>query len=461
MSLRAQVLRGGTYLSLRQGLGMLVSFGGTLVLTRTIGPGAYGLYAVALGIYAYLFSLSQWGIGVYLVRREGELVLKDYHQAFSLLLLLGIGTTVLALLLLPLLANWVRLGGFKPVAAAMFAALPLNLLTLPPLARLERALDYRKVALVELGSQIAYYLIALPLAFRGFGVWAAVAGWWAQQSLAVGLLHKLSNYRPRWYWEPVRLRTMIKYGLGFSASIWIWQLRSLVNPLIVGRYAGAEAAGFIALAIRIVEHLSFVKGASWRLSIAAFAKLQEERARLIKALTEGMRLQILVLGPFLLGFGLVGPWLLPSLLSTSWAPVMGIFPFIALGYLVNALFALQSSALYVLRRNWEVALFHFSHIALFAGGAWLLVPRLGLLGYGWAEIIALPSYLVIHLVNIKHVGKPDYLLPGVWTLALAVALFWHSIGILAFIPLLGVLVWPATWKALADYWKAIGGLRYG
>ncbi|MER3484535.1 MAG: hypothetical protein C4310_12185 [Chloroflexota bacterium] len=89
MKLRDQVLRGGAYLSLRQGVGMLVSFAGLLLLARAIGPEAYGLYAAALNLYTYFLGLSQWGVGPYLVRREGETEAEDYQQAFSLLLLLG------------------------------------------------------------------------------------------------------------------------------------------------------------------------------------------------------------------------------------------------------------------------------------------------------------------------------------------------------------------------------------
>jgi PST family polysaccharide transporter len=345
------------------------------------------------------------------------------------------------------------------VAAAIFAGLPLNLASLPPLAQLERALNYHKVAAVELGGQLAYYVMALPLAFCGFGIWAAVAGWWCQLLLTTGLVYKISGSRPRWLWDPPRLKTMVSYGLGFSASIWIWQLRSLVPPLVVGRYAGAEAVGYVALAIRLVESLGFVKAVTWRVSIAALAKVQDERARLIKAITEGMRLQVLALGLLYLGFVLIGPWLLPILLCERWTPVMQIFPFIALGYLVNALFNLHSSALYVVRRNWEVAFFHLIHIILFVGGALILVPRLGIIGYGLGEVIALLSYLFIHFKVVKLIGTPDYLLAGIWTVAFAFSLFWQSIGIVAFVPLLGTLMWPATWKAAAyylkDLWRAL------
>src|SRR5919112_5094854 len=143
MNLRTTVLRGGVYLILRQGLGIAIGVAGMILLTRAIGPGAYGLYAAAMGIVVYLSGLSKWGIDVYLIRREEEPQPQDYHQAFSLLLMLGLTVAGLGILALPFLESWVRLEGFGPLAVALFSSLPVSLLHLVPLARLERELDYR------------------------------------------------------------------------------------------------------------------------------------------------------------------------------------------------------------------------------------------------------------------------------------------------------------------------------
>jgi O-antigen/teichoic acid export membrane protein len=46
-----------------------------------------------------------------------------------------------------------------------------------------------------------------------------------------------------------------------------------------------------------------------------------------------MNLQIVSIGPFLLGFALFGPWVVPLILGAGWKPVIEIFLLIALGYL--------------------------------------------------------------------------------------------------------------------------------
>ena len=457
-SLRTQVLRGGTFLVIRQGLGVIIGLGGVLLLTRAIGPEKYGLYAACLNIFGYVQSLSQLGIEIFVVRREGEEDSQVYHQAFTLLLLLGLGGMLLSLLGLPLLSQWVRLDGFSSVAGVIFLGLPLVLLSQVPLARLERRLDYKRVAVIELGSQLIYYLVALPLAFQGAGVWAPVAGWCTQQIQTVGLLFLISRYRPRLCWNPDLIKQMLTYSVGYSASSWVWQLRNLVNPLVVGRYAGAEAVGYVALAIRLVEVLSFVKGATWRLSIAALGRLQGDPIRLGKAVSEGMSLQILALGPLLVAASWVSPLILPLLFGDRWLPVIQIYPFIALSYLSNAMFNMHSSVLYVLQKNWEVTAFHVAHIILFAGASLLLVPRLSsIVGYGWGEVVALASYAVIHIFVVRNISSPDYRLPMLWWSASAAALFVYQLGWWSALGLVIIAFLPSTYQQIGYYIKSLRG----
>ncbi|BAY13954.1 oligosaccharide flippase family protein [Calothrix sp. NIES-2098] len=453
MNLRSQVLRGGVYLAIRQGMGMVISLVGVLLLTRAIGPQQYGLYTAAFGLFYYLQNVSQLGITVYLVRREGEEKSTVYHQAFTLLLLVSLIGVVLSQLAVPLLAGWVNLKGFQPIFQVLSLSLPVVLLSQVPMARLERQLDYKQVAWIEFVGQIAYFLVALPIAFQGGGAWGPAAGWWVQQLHLLVLFFWADRYQPRLCWQPDLVKQMLAYSVGYSASFWVWQLRSLVNPLLVGRLLGAEAVAYIALASRMVELLGFVKSATYRLSIATLARLQGDRYRMMQAITEGMALQVLALGPFLVIVSWLGPWFLPLLFGAKWSPVMHIYPFIALSLLANALFNLHSSALYALKRNWEITLYHIIHITLFFVVALLLIPRLGLIGYGWAEVATILSYGLIHSFLVRDVSSPDYSFAGLLAVAFGLALFPYQLGWWVVIGVAIALLLPNTQHKLIELWK--------
>lgn len=82
------------------------------------------------------------------------------------------------------------------------------------------------------------------------------------------------------------------YGVSFSAANWVWSARQLVAPLIVRRLLGPEGVAYINLAMRVVEALSFVRAATWRLSVAALAKVQADAVRLRRVMKEAAMLQV-------------------------------------------------------------------------------------------------------------------------------------------------------------------------
>jgi PST family polysaccharide transporter len=438
---------------LRQAFGLVLGLAGVLLLTRLIGPRDYGLYAAALAIVSFVSSVGRLGVEVYLVRREEPPDVHVYGQAFTLLLVSGMGLTALCLVASPLLLYWYDEEQFLPPLQALLLGLPLMLLCLPAFAALERDINFRKVAILELVGQLIFYTVALPLALLDLGVWAPVTGFWVWQAWLVGAGYAFARLRPRLTWSPALLRDMLGYGIGFSVSAWIWGLRSLVNPLVVGRYLGPESVGYVSLAIRLAEVLSFVRDATWRVSITALARVQGTHVRLRRVMEEAMTLQVLGLAP-VLALGAAGLWVVPALLGSRWQPILDVFPYIALGCLINAVFNMHSAVLYVLKRNGAVALFNVVHIALFAGAALLLVPSVGLVGYGLAEIVAVVGYLVVHrqvtkLFPLSYRGTLPWLLgvaPAIF--AVVLPLPWTLLPVL---PVIALLCRRDTRRILAKY----------
>jgi PST family polysaccharide transporter len=206
------------------------------------------------------------------------------------------------------------------------------------------------------------------------------------------------------------------------------------------------------LAIRFVETLGFARYATWRLALAALAKVQSDKQRLARAIHQGMWLQMIAVGLPLAAFALVGPWFCGTMLGKSWGLTFAIFPFLALATLVNAGMNLHVSALLALRQNSQVTACCVVLVGIFAGAALGLVPRLGVAGYGWAELAAFPGYLLVHGYALRAVGTINYRPAAVWFLAIALSLFvgqWYAWAYLGWLPLVAR---RATWLECRQLW---------
>jgi O-antigen/teichoic acid export membrane protein len=453
--LRRRVVRGGAAIVIRQGLGIALGVVNVLFVTRIIGPSQYGIYAAANGMVAFIATAATWGVDVYLLRKSHEPTAAEYNQAFTLL----VATSAVFVAALALFRHHIaNLAGIPQLVlpiVVMSLYVPLNLINIPGVVRLDRALRFERVARIEIAGQASGYAIAVPLALHGMGCWAPIIGLLAGQALLFVLIYVSAPMRLRLCWDRHLVREMLGYGLSYSGAVWVWQLRALVNPLVVGRFAGAEGVGFVALAIRLVEVLAFIRQVTWRIAMAALAKLGDSKARLRASITEGMSLQVLAVGIPLTVFAGVGPLILPYIFGRRWDPAFRLFPFLALSYLLTATFNLHTSVLALLKQNGQVMKFNLVHVFLFAGSAVLLLPRMGYVGYGWAEVAAFSGYFLLHRYISLNVGSPDYRSAVLWCLACSVVIVISAsqspLRVLAFLLLAIPLLFPAQRAFIERY----------
>ena len=460
MSLRAQVLRGGAYLALRQLLTLGISFAGIVALTRLIGPTDYGRFAGSLQIVLFLTLVGRFGVDAYVIRREQQLTPEGYGLAFGVMAVSSLALTTATVALVAVAPAWLVDPAFVRPLQWLVLALPLSLLLAPALATLDRNLDYRSIAILELGNAGLFYAVAVGLAAADFGVWAPVVAYWVAQAfmLAGSLVRaRVPVARPR---SLDGLRELLRYGVGFTASSWLHDLRNLANPIVVGGVLGPAAVGYVSLALRVCELAGFARAAGYRLSLSALARVSAERERLRRALDDAMVLQTIAVGPPLVVAALAAPWIFELGLGESWAPVAEVFPFVALAYLVTAPVSMERSLLYVVGDNRGALVFSALYVALLFGSAAALVrllddPR----GYGIAELVALAAYAVVH-VRAARLAPVGYGRIAPWVAAFAPPLFLVFVPLalapLLALPLVVVLLAPAPRRTIRG---VLGDLR--
>lgn len=449
--LRTSAVRGGIYLVSRQAIAAGLKLIGVLLITRVLGPTRYGAFVAAYNIYQYALLLGQAGVGIYLLRYHGDLPEAARRTAYTLLLGTGL---LLALALEALrgpLSGWVGITGFSDVLTVMAFALPFQLLLIPATTLLERKLDYRAVATVEIGSDVAYYALAAVLVLSGEGPVALGISLLVQQALFFVLAHHLSRTWPRFGFDKGTVREIAAYAATYSFANWIWQLRMLVNPLVAAPALGARDVGLIGMTVGILEMLSVIKTVVWRLSVSVLGRLQHDAEKLRRAVTEGMEMQTLGVGAILLGFGWFGWLIIPIVFGTRWLPVMDYYPYVALAYLTVAAFNVHSAVMAVVDRNRDLGLCFIVHVALFGGTAWYAVRHFGPVGYGYGELAGIPAFLLVHLVLARAVGSPKYGVAALWWCGAAVGLFWQQLGLWAVAVPFVALLMPASLGRIAGY----------
>jgi PST family polysaccharide transporter len=336
----------------------------------------------------------------------------------------------------------------------LLISIPINICWAPAQARLERAFQYRRLAYLELGGDVVLYGTSVPLALAGFGVWAPTVGYVAWQSfLFVGSL-LAARTPPRLAWEPAEARRMLRFGGGYGVVTLLANLAGLVNPIVVGHYAGPSGVGIVAVASRLATTVAFVNRAVWRLAVVALSRVQDDLARLRRGIEEAMAIQVVVLGPFLAGFSIASSVVVPAVFGHRWTQVIDLFPYIALGDLLMTALLVPQAVLFAKGQNRPVVVKQVFNLAVFGLLAALLVPTVGLDGYGIAFVGSSVPLFIVHFAARRIV---DYSIERSlqWTIAFGPPMFFPLVPglwkLVLLIPLGLVLLRPRARRELAGY----------
>jgi len=462
-SLRTRVLKGSVYLVLRNGISMLIGLVGSLFVTRLIGPDNYGLYMAAFGIFGYLSNAVSPSVAAYLVREQSPDFLKHFHLTFWWLLGLGMiaaGIASAAVITVAQLSG--QNNDFKWIAVLQFVLLPLALISAVPQALLERDLNYRSLATIQLCSQITFYLAAAPLAWRGAGAWALVTGFWLSQIVQAVGYYTAARYRPRWYWNCHAWKQMLSYSFSHSLSGWLYNLRDLAPSVILFPLAGERAVGYYALADRFMRMIGFLYTAFGGVAFSAFARLQEDKERFIRAIQESIQYLIVFLGVVLSVFvaciGLVASWIL----SSKWNVIIiqQLCILMASRILLSSVFGVQTQALYVVGQNWLKLKANLAFAVSLIAVSGVLV---GVAPLAYAPLVFVLADHIAHIPTYwydmygvrKHIGRIDYRVILIWLAAAQAAVFAPLVSNWLYLITIGLLLHPASLISLRGVYESL------
>lgn len=418
--LKQKILQGGFFLTNRVVLGMVIAAVGSVVLLRLLGLKAVGLYGVVTFLVSFLSGqLVDPGIGAYLTRKPAAPDRSDLRTATTLLYLFAIVAGVLLYLAAKPLAQWYgepELELLVPLAILSFLPFAWSRV---PMCLLDRDLEYKKIAWIELASTAAYYGVAIAGALAGWGALALVVG---EIARVFTLALVASLVRP-WFagfgLSREQAQPMLRFGFGYAGSLALWNFNGAIAPLLVGKMAGLEALGVVRTAYAIVNQLSLLKNVAWRLSLPAIAKIQEEKQRVVRAVAEGVGYQLWLAALPLFCFASQRDWIVPLLYGEKWRPAATVLMLACLSPVVNAVFSLHSASLYAAGRPMEVTRFIVAYTAILWPAAAWLISQHGALGLPMAEILVLPLYWLLHRSFERVFGRVEML----GTLALVALLY--------------------------------------
>lgn len=411
-----------------RGAGMrVVSLAANLALLALVTPADLGLLAVVRGITALAGNTTDLGFAWALLRRPEAPTREEYGALGGVQLCM-----MLALLLVAALEPaWLaRLASVGPEWRWWLLAVLATTVTVPlgtsAKIRIERRLDYRRIAFYDMSSVLLLNLGLLGFAWAGhfaLGVFLATGGTILYSNLLL------------WWWSPGPLpafapgawRRLAREFAGFSAGHACYLLFSSATPIAVANLFGLSVAGLWSFAVRLGNVLQVAFEGFRRAAVPAAALIsrsEESLRRLVEdSLLGAARLTVPVIAAMYAALPAV------PLLWPRWEAAVGVGQAYLLAFGVGGLVSASLVPAAVARHGASVVLAEQLTPMLAGWLGFLLLRLFDLTALGW---VIVPMYLA--QVGAVWRITPRSIRPR-WTgeltrlaLALGAVVAWTSLG---------------------------------
>jgi len=271
---------------------------------------------------------TDMGFGAALVQK---LDLTQHHKnaVFWISVAVGALLTLIFAAAAPYIASFYGVPALQPITLAISIIFFINAFATVKLALLQKAMDFRTLAAAQLTATVLSGLVAIYLAFSGFGVWSIVAMYVASAAVNVAVLWIITPWRPDFSlrWDAVQdLSKFSRNFVGFSAFNY-WARNG--DNLLIGRFVGSAALGIYARSYTILLLPVWqVSGVITNVMFPALSAIQKDVKRVRELYLTSISVISLLTFPLTLGLLVVSRSFVLALFGDKWAamiPLLQVF----------------------------------------------------------------------------------------------------------------------------------------
>jgi polysaccharide transporter, PST family len=170
-------LHGGIAFAAARTANMLVQVGSTILLTRLLSPHDYGGVAMVFALIGFAPMLIDLGTTDATVQKE-RITRVDASALFWVKVAIGGRLTLLLAGGSGLIASFYGEPALTGIAVVSSLSLIVATLSSQHFALMRRAMQFRRIATIEIAANVASSIIAIAMAFTGWGYWR----WWRSRS---------------------------------------------------------------------------------------------------------------------------------------------------------------------------------------------------------------------------------------------------------------------------------------
>lgn len=370
-----------------------VLFLADIILARMLTPNDFGLIAIVSIFIQIAQTFIDSGFSNALIQKKDRSQI-DYSTVFYF----NIGIAIILYIAIYVAAPYISKYFNNPELNSLTRIVSLNLIIGALISvqktRLTIELNFKTQAIITLISSLFATVIAIGMAYNGFGVWSLVF----LSLINITLQTVLIYFIIKWYPSLIFSTTAFKRLFGFSSKLLgaslIHLLYRNVYPVIIGKYFSSTVLGFYNRAETYAMFPAQSIGPIIsRVAFPIFSKIQDDNEKLSIAYSKYIVYASFIIFPIMIGLLTLAKPLTLLVLKDQWLPMVPMLQILCLDWMTNHLSMINLNVLYIKGRSdlafkLEIIKKFCAFLIFFISLYW------GIIGVCWGRVIY--SYCAVY-----------------------------------------------------------------
>lgn len=421
----------------------LASFLVSVVLARLLLPEQFGTITLVAVVISILDVFVQFGFGNSLVVNKNSDDL-DFSTCFHFGLVFAMALYVAVYFTAPLIASFLGDRTLVSILRVMAIRIPIGAINSVQHAYVSKHMIFRKFFVSTSIGTVISGIVAIVMAFSGFGVWALVAQYIGNVLIDTVCLSFIVDWRPKLIFSFQRLKVIYDYGWKILVAGLIDTVYGQLRSFIIARRFSTADLAYYGKGIAFPNMgMSAVEPAIDGVIFPALSNCNDDPSKMKAIARRMIKSSSFIIFPLMVGLFVVAEPLIVEILTDKWIESVDYLRIGCLAYIFRPIQVINNC---VIRASGNSALLLKLDVLKKTIGVVLLIASIP---YG-VKAVAF-SFVIVNIIstfiniwpnrNILKYGFREQFIDILYIFLLAIAM--------------GVIVWLITLIGLEPIWTLI------
>ena len=340
MSLKHKTVSGLIWSFIENFANLGITFIAGIILARILSPREFGLIGMITIFIAVSESFINSGFSSALIRKK-DCSDTDFSTVFYFNLITGILFFAVLYFTAPVIGSFFNEPELEPIVQVLGLILIIDSLTLIQRTILTKRINFKLQARISVISSTGSGIIAIAMAYTGFGVWSLVAQRLSRQILNSVFLWLWNRWRPLMVFSIASFKELFGFGSKLLISGLIDTIYRNVYYLVIGKYFSAQELGYYTRADQFKQLPSQnITGVIQKVTYPVLSSIQDDVPRLRNSYQKLIRTTMFITFILMLGMVAVAKPMVITLIGEKWEPsviYLQMLCFVGMFYPLHAL----------------------------------------------------------------------------------------------------------------------------